>query len=379
MDSSIVHHAVFEDDTRALLVTGGFISQSGRLIPVMVWGVNDMSIPAGKARINPGLAKELNLSFPPSKGADLFSQFSIFNFQFSINLEDIVLRLPVTGMVPSGSLFVTDNYTTSLRLALDGFVDVKQQGNLSLKNEQTLPFNIFVNRDELAATIETQGKINLLLSDRIISNEDFDKAWNPALSGLKTALNDDFTEITSDRVFIQHEVVQTICSQNAQTNRLFSYLVNSIENDSHTIPYSFVTAMDTYRGNAINPDEIILSDYTARRLGVKEKDTLRRTFFTSHDLKTLREDTVRLCVSRIVPIDELIADPTLSAEFPGLSNVARCTDWDSDLPIDMSQITGEDEQYWNDYRSTPKAIIAYDAVAAQWSNAFGSATAIRIG
>ena len=365
MDSSIVHHTVFEGNTRALLVTNGFISFEGRLIPVMVWGVDDMDISAGKARINPTLAKELNTSF--------FN--TIVKSPFS---TDIVLRLPATRMIPSGSLFVTNNYTTSMRLTLDGMIDVKQQGNMSLKNEQILPLNIFVNRDELAETIETQGKINLLLSDRFITYDDFEKAWNPVLSGLKTAISDGFTEITSDRVFIQDEVVRAISSQNVQTNRLFSYLVNSIGNDSHTIPYSFVTAMDTYRRNEIKQDEIILSDYTARRLEVKEKDTLQITFFTSGDLKTLRTDTVRLCVSKIVPIRELAVDSMLSADFPGLSDVERCTDWDSDLPIDMSLITYEDEQYWNEYRSTPKAIIPYLSIAGKWSNAFGSATALRI-
>ena len=56
----------------------------------------------------------------------------------------------------------------------------------------------------------------------------------------------------------------------------------------------------------------------------------------------------------------------------------RCTDWDSDLPIQMDLITDEDERYWDLFRSTPKAIIAYDAVVGDWGNAYGSATAIRI-
>ena len=369
MDGNIIHHPVFEGHTRELLVTNGFVSHAGRLIPVMVWGVDDMSVPAGKARINQRLAKEMNLSRP---------QLSTLHSPLSTLPSDIVLRLPATGMVPSGSLFVADNYTTSMRLTFDGIVDVKQQGNLSLKNEQTLPLNIFVNRDELAATIETEGKINLLLSSRIITPEEFDEAWHPALSGLQTVLQDGVMEITSDRVFIQQEVVQSICAHNPRTNRLFSYLVNSIEYADRAIPYSFVTAMDKYKGYAIQPDEIILSDYTAQRLKVNVNDTLRLTFFTSADLKTLRTDTLHLCVSRIVPLQELTVDTTLSANFPGLSNVERCTDWDSDLPIDMKLITGEDEAYWNSYRSTPKAIIPYQAIAATWSNSFGSATALRI-
>ena len=355
MDSSFVHHPIFEGHTRALLVTDGFVSQSGRLIPVMVWGVNDMSVARGTARINASLAKELNNS-----------------------PNDIVLRLPATGLIPSGSLFVTDNYTTGMRLSFDGIVDVKQHGNLSLKNEHTLPLNIFVNRDELAEAIETPGKVNLLLSDRKISSDDLDKAWTPAVSGIKTAVKDGFIEITSDRIFIREEVVQAISSHHQEPNRLFSYLVNSIEHAGRTIPYSFVTAMDQYRGDTLDPDEIILSDYAARRLGVKENDTLSLTFYTSHNLKTLSTDTMTFYVSRIVPLPELAADQGLSADFPGLSNVERCTDWNADLPIDMTLITDEDEHYWEAWKTTPKAIISYRAAAGKWSNAFGSATALRI-
>ena len=367
MDSSFVHHPLFEGHTRSLLVTDGFVSRSGRLIPVMVWGVNDMSISRGKARINPSLAKELNIPYLAPRTS-----------QPSPLPDDIVLRLPATGLIPSGSLFVTDNYTAGMRLSFDGIVDVKQHGNLSLKNEQALPLNIFVNRDELAEVIEIQGKVNLLLSDRMIPTDDLDKAWSPAVSGIKTAMKDGFIEITSDRIFMQEDVVQAISRHNQQPNRLFSYLVNTIEHAGRTIPYSFVTAMDQYRGYTLHSDEIILSDYTARRLGVRENDTLSLTFYTSQNLKTLYTDAVKLCVSRIVPLQELAADRGLSADFPGLSNVERCTDWNADLPIDMTLITDEDEIYWEAWNTTPKAIIPYGAVAEKWSNSFGSATALRV-
>jgi putative ABC transport system permease protein len=57
--------------------------------------------------------------------------------------------------------------------------------------------------------------------------------------------------------------------------------------------------------------------------------------------------------------------------------VEKCTDWDSDLPINMDLITKEDEDYWAQYRTTPKAIVSYRAIYEKWGNAYGSATAIR--
>ena len=55
----------------------------------------------------------------------------------------------------------------------------------------------------------------------------------------------------------------------------------------------------------------------------------------------------------------------------------KCTDWDSDLPIKMERVKKDDEDFWYAHHQTPKAIVSYEAVSADWSNAFGSATALR--
>ncbi len=347
---------LFDDRARGILLTSGFLSQNGKLIPVFVWGVNDMSVSKGAARINAALRKELGQNDP----------------------DALVLRLPASGLVPSGSLFVTENYTTSMRLTFEGVVGVEEGGNISLKNEQVLPYNVFVNRAELAETLGLEGKVNLILTSQLVTTDELEQAWQSSFSGLSVHRRKDFTEIVSDRVFLQDKVVETISQYNPNSNRLFSYLANSIERNETSIPYSFVTAADQYKGQPLAKGEIILSDYSAKRLHAEPGDRIRISYFTSRDLKTLKTDTVCLQVKAIVPLSELQEDKTLSADFPGLSDVERCTDWDSDLPINMNLITDEDEKYWELYRSTPKAIIAYDAVAADWGNAYGSATAIRI-
>jgi putative ABC transport system permease protein len=339
-------------DARGILVSNGFISASGKLLPVMVWGVDDANIPAGSAKINPHLSNELS--------QDIGS--------------DIVLRLPATGLVPSGSLFVTDNYTTGLRLNLSAIIESENGGNLNLKNEQTIPFNIFVNSHELASALEIENKINLILSPKRITENELSEIWHYDLSGIKVDTSGNGTEITSDRIFIQRAAAETICHENPKADRLFSYLVNSIEKQDELIPYSFVTAVE----NAMQDDEIILSDYAANRLKATIGDTLRLTYYTSEDLKVLKTDTLYCRVSRIVPLLVFQDDSTLSANFPGLSNVESCTDWNSDLPIDMSLINQEDEDYWDVYRNTPKAIISYQAIAHTWGNTYGNATAMRI-
>ena len=374
MNEKIMESPVLKDGTRGVLLMNGFVSQSGKLIPVFVWGINDRPISKGSARINTVLLNEIGAN-PPN---------------------DIVLRLPASGLIPSGSMFVTENYTTSMRLAFDGIMEVKDGGHISMKNEHAIPLNIFVNRNELAQAMEMEQKINLILANKKITAEEITAVWDYTISGLSVSRTDDFTEatsplwgksegagasvteITTDRIFLQDEVVETICKNNRAPNRLFSYLANSIERGDASIPYSFVTALDDYRGETLQKDEIILSDYSAKRIQAQTDDLILVSYFTSKDLKTLHTDSVRLRVKKIVPLGEILADRTLSADFPGLSDVERCTDWDSDIPINMDLITDEDEQYWEHYKSAPKAILAYNAIADDWGNAFGNATAIRV-
>ncbi|MCW3805523.1 ABC transporter permease [Plebeiibacterium marinum] len=346
----------FGSSARGILLTNGFISHNGSLLPVMVWGVDDMDIEKGMAKINPALNDELNIQ--PG--------------------DAVVLRLPAQGLVPSGSLFVTENYTTSLRLDLSGIADPEQGGNISLKNEQTLPLNIFVNRKDLAEAMEVQGKINLVLTGENIKDSIIENTWDYSFSGLSLTHQSDFTNIVSDRVFLQKEVIENIGKNNTNTNRIFSYLANSIVFQNSSIPYSFVSAVDQYDNKKLKNDEVILSDYSAKRLGAGIGDWLHISFYVSRDFKTLQADSVQLKVKQIIPLAELRADSTLSANFPGLSDVERCTEWDSDLPIDMDLITTEDEEYWELYRSTPKAILPYEAIADKWGNEYGYATSVRI-
>ena len=356
LNDSIVKFIDVEKQCTAALLLNGFVSAQGKLVPVTVWGRDDLEIKRGQAKINLELYNEIKTS----------------------QTENIVLRLPSAGMIPLGSMFVTDTYTTSLRLNLDSVISVEQGGNINLKNEQTIPFNIFVNREELAETMNIEGKINVILSDKIISKDDFAVAWNYTHSGLNVETKNETTEITSDRIFIQNQIVETLCEHDSASNRIYAYLANSIRKNSNSVPYSFITAVDYYDGEILKPDEIILSDYAAQRLNVKLGDSISVSYFVSKQLKTLTVDSVFLRVGKIVPIEDFQKNHSLKAEFPGLSNVERCTDWNSDLPINMNLITDEDEDYWKKYKNTPKAIVPYSTLATLWENAYGSATALQI-
>lgn len=350
LDESIADAPLLQD-ARAYLVCEGFVSSEGKMTGVQVWCCDKDSISMGEAIINEPLSRQ-------------------------INEEDIVLHLPSHSLVPSGSLFVTKRYSTQLRLHVQGVRKVEDGGNLLLHNEQKLPLNIFMNRQELASAMGLEGKLNLIMSPEHITEKAFQNIWTPEMSGYCFSPIEKSGEIavTSDRIFLSQSLVDAL-----QPQRLcFAYLVNDIRTEELSVPYSFVTATNRWKGKPLTDDELILSDYAAKRLGSHIGDSIELEYYVSPGMKALETRTHRFFVKDIVALDEFKGDSLLMTEYPGLSKVEHCNDWDSDLPVNMDRISKEDEDYWYKHRHTPKAIVAYDAVRQDWCSSFGVATAVSV-
>ena len=355
-------------DAEGYLLMDGFVSVGDKLLPVYVWGTDTDSLSPGEILINAPLNSQLS---PNSSTRQL------------VNSSTIIIHLPSHNLVPSGSLFVTRSYATQMRVSVAGVKSVEEGGNLLLKNEQTLPLNVFVNRQYLAEEMGLEGKINLILSGRIIPEEEFAAVWTPEMSGIHQT----DSSLTSDAIFISRDIVDKFANS---STIYFSYLANQLvyfrlcrmsaseaEANSSTVNYPFITAVSAWQGEALEGRDMILSDYAARRLHVSEGDSVVMDYYVARDLKNLDTRAQSFRVKRIVPLSSFMHDSLLTADFPGLSHVERCTDWDSDLPINMERVTKEDEAFWYAYRQTPKALVSYQAVSGDWSNAYGSATALR--
>lgn len=332
-------------DARGYLLMDGYVSVGDRLLPVYVWGTDEDSLSTGQALINQPLCDELS------------------------GQQDLVLHLPAHTMVPAGTLFVSKSYSTQMRLHIAGVRDRDHGGNLLLRNEQTLPLNVFVSRRQLSQQMELPGLLNVILSDRPVTDRQFADIWSPAFSGIHVT----DTSVTASRIFLSDTLVHRL----HPSAICFSYLVNELIHNTDTVPYSFVTATDHWHGRHLTGRQILLSDYAAHRLHVGRGDSVRMSYFVQDDLKRLQVHEQTFLVTDVVPLATLEADTLLRAEFPGLSNVNRCADWDSDLPIRMDHIHQTDEDYWYAHRNTPKALVSLDAVRPDWSNSYGSATALR--
>jgi ABC-type antimicrobial peptide transport system permease subunit len=71
------------------------------------------------------------------------------------------------------------------------------------------------------------------------------------------------------------------------------------------------------------------------------------------------------------------ADPKLTPELPGVTDQKSISDWD--LPFELTEtIRSKDEDYWNKYRTTPKAFISLAAAKRMWASRWGSISLMRL-
>ncbi|MGI9518265.1 MAG: FtsX-like permease family protein, partial [Pirellulaceae bacterium] len=69
-------------------------------------------------------------------------------------------------------------------------------------------------------------------------------------------------------------------------------------------------------------------------------------------------------------------DPWMTPTVPGLTDAESIDNWD--LPFDTDNIRPADDDYWNDYRTTPKAFVSMEQGRELWASRFGNTTSFRI-
>lgn len=199
---------------------------------------------------------------------------------------------------------------------------------------------------------------------------------------------------------------------------VLTYLANTIaiadpnngqNNDPQSgVPYSTVTAVDSLpsigpllddKGQPIQlaADEIALNSWTAESLGAKVGDTIRLDFFapeTTHGEAVETSATFRLAA--ILPLVEPVSgysrrklpvyetpptplnDPDLTPVVQGITDQDSINDWDPPFPFDQGRIRTEDDTYWQNHRTTPKAFVSLAAGQKIWGSRFGEVTSFRI-
>ncbi len=344
-------------------------------------------------------------------GVDQAFQLSIFNCQFSISPADwndgvivnerlaaklgarvgdeVLLRIEKPGTMSRDVPIAPDSdLTVASRLVIKAVAGRAEFGNFSLQANQIAPLNVFVPIHWLQDKLDRTGQANVLLvaanpSDRITlekADAAIRKCWKLADAGLELRRLDvqQCLQLRSRRIFIDEPVADAAMKAADGAVGVLTYFVNELRCGGRTTPYSMVTAMSPGPGSPIpmsmSDDEILINQWLADDLEAKVGDSIELSYFVTGSTRNLQEQKFAFRVRGVLSMQP---DPELMPEFPGLSKVDNCRDWDRGIPIDLSKIRKCDEDYWERYRGTPKAFITLAAGQKLWANRFGSLTAVR--
>lgn len=297
--------------------------------------------------------------------------------------------------------FVSFNGKLSGPISADGF------GHFGIQGNQREPLTLFVPLKTLQKRMfrsfgEENGKTNfanfLLLGrpdrgriDEMSTRIALEESWTLADAGItvKPLRDTNASSIRSRQVFLNTSLQKAGQSIDPSAAGVLTYLINTIESEStegdssRLIPYSMVSAVDpkkvSFLPDDLEEDEIILNQWAIDDLGVKIGDSITLRYFSVGERRKLVEENKKFILRGVSPVPPKIREGRESdwtPQFPGLSDAESCGEWDTGIPI-THKIRPKDEEYWNQYRGSPKAYISLQTGQELWTNRWGSLTGLR--
>ena len=300
--------------------------------------------------------------------------------------DEILLRIPKPSAIPLETLHGRkDDVGRTIRLTLGQTVDPSHEFSLRLQQGDVRA--LYVPLARLQRDLNQPGKINTILVGRASRTVPLDRLlkerYTLADVGLRTRTlaKPGCLSLESDSALIGDAVAAAALSAartlGLRTQPVLTYLANGIRIREREVPYSVVTALDSGLAPA-HEDGITLNEWAARELGAKVGDPAALEYYVWRSDARLHTETAQFRVERIVPLAGDAADPDFAPDYPGITESRSLRDWDPPFPLDMTRIRLADEQYWNRYRTTPKAFVRLARGRALWGTRFGSLTSIRI-
>jgi ABC-type antimicrobial peptide transport system permease subunit len=383
-------------DLAALFVLDGSVSHptsQRRAHGIAVYGVDDrffafhqtaQAAPAsGDVWLSPLLASELR---PEAK-------------------EALIVRVERPSDVPLDSLHgQRADAGRSLRLTYRGVLDRAAMGEFSLAPAQTGVRAVFVALSRLQAALDQAGRVNTLL----IAARPGVAALDPsaARAGSRVAMEAADLGLTFEPAQTAPAVIvnaasglvpDQAASAIAATAReaglgvmpVLTWLANRIETAGRTVPYSLVTAVDPATTTdpvarllatapADDPPPIVLNDWAARDLGARTGAVVRLEYYRWADTGQLVTESAEFRLAGVVPMTGLAADRQLAPDYPGITDTRSFADWDPPFPIDLKLVRPIDDEYWQRYRTTPKAFVGLARGQALWQSRHGRVTSLRL-
>jgi len=322
--------------------------------------------------------------------------------ELGAEVEDAILvRVEKHSDIPVESLHGRkEDLGITMRLTTRAVLPASALGEFSIRPQQAAVRAVFVPLRRLQQDLDQDGKVNTILlaeknreANPQIALEASEKLLRDAFSladvGLKVnALAEQRRLLLeSDSAIINDELAntarQTAESLSLRVYSVLTYLANTMRVGQREVPYSLITALNeegfdfSRKGTSTLPP-MILNEWAARDLAAKPGDTLSFDYYLWEQEGRLTTRTAQFEVTGIVPIAGAAADRRFAPTYPGITESASLSDWDPPFPMDLKRVRPIDEEYWHQYRTTPKAFIRLEDGQKLWGSRFGKLTSLRL-
>jgi ABC-type antimicrobial peptide transport system permease subunit len=337
--------------------------------------------------------------------------------ELNVNVgDDVLIRLPTAGAIPADSPLGEKGQTAVARtLKVIEILPPEGLARFSLMPTQQPPRNAFTSLRTLQQLLDQPEKANAIL---VVGN-DADHPSNQAAQDILTKslqpkLEDygvhvehittpvNVEQVAADQLVLPDEIVAAankVTKNSAQP--IVTYLANTITKGTgdslRKIPYSTISGVDSKPG--IGPlldendqpivfadDEIVLNRWAAENLQAAVGDEITVTFYepeSTHGVLNEHVPPLKLKLRAIVELEKpdgtptAAADPKLTPELPGVTDADSINDWE--LPFELvEKIRQEDEDYWDKYRTTPKAFVSLATAKRLWPSRWGTISLMRL-
>jgi ABC-type lipoprotein release transport system permease subunit len=294
--------------------------------------------------------------------------------------DSILIRVEKPSAIPLESLHGRkEDVGKTIRLTLSGGVFRE----FSLEPQQGDIRAAFVPLASLQRELDRFGKVNTILVAggpvrRILKDhyslEDLGIKLRALEKQHALSLETD-SALISDA--LAERAIATAQSLGLRTEPVLTYLANSIRANGREIPYSVVTALDSAPAPA-QRNGITLNQWAARELNAKTGDAVALDYYVWKSDGRLHTMSAAFRLAQVVPLAGEAADRDFAPEYPGITESNSLHDWDPPFPLDLRRVRPIDEEYWKQYRTTPKAFIPLARGQQLWGTRFGKLTSIRI-
>lgn len=316
--------------------------------------------------------------------------------------DPVVLRVAKPTDIPLSHLQGRrDDTSERVRLSVSRVADRASLGEFSLVPAQGPALSIFVPLSRLQQDLAVRDSANALLVKTAAPLSDpvgaVERALAPAVQledlALKVRQNAAGTAaVLESRTGLLPEAVwrpaaESAADRGGAPTGVLTYLANSIRAHGREIPYSLISAVDLPGGASRDAatqavgayPPIRLNEWAVDDLGVAPGDQVDVDYYLWSDQDGLQTRTASFTFAGTVPMDGAGGDASLTPEYPGITDAADVTSWDPPFPVDMQRVRKKDEEYWDRWRSAPKAFIPLTVGQQLWPSPFGNLSSLRTG